>query len=232
MSTSPHEGIVLYDTAEFDADAPIDTALVRDALVGSALHKADEAAQQRASYAGVNGSLDGQDFIAPVTASGTLDVATGATNGARWYGFGVTSILAPKVTPDGAGYYFRARVGGRSSDGGRVDFLVSVSPRMTTRLQISYGAAPAFQTKLFTNITSTSVAWLTPDDGSHLIEVPRALIDGALALEPAWITKTDIGGANITMPLPLLEVRPFGQTWNGGTVPELHGWSVAGYIGS
>lgn len=232
MSTSPHEGIVLFDAAEFDADSPIDTAVVRDALVGSALHKADQAAQSRACYAGTNGSQDGQDFVVPTTAGGSLEVATGSTNGARWYGFGLTSVVVPKVRADGEGYELRARLGGRSSNGGRVDFLISVSPRMTTRLQQSFGGTPVYQNKLFTNITSTTVAWLTPDDASHMIEVPRSLIDEALALEPAWVTKTDIGGANITMPLPLLEVRPFAQTWNAGTLPELHGWSVAGYIGA
>src|SRR5690606_36569394 len=55
MSTSPLGGVTLYDPADLETDEPVDTVLVRDEIVGSALHLADEAGQVRVSWVALPG---------------------------------------------------------------------------------------------------------------------------------------------------------------------------------
>lgn len=235
MSTSPTDGVIPYDPSIFATDEPLGTARVHDSLLASALHKADMMAQHRAGWVAVVdtlqvGNVEAVEVPRSYYASGdetALPVA--ATDVPQWQLFGCPAVYVPKVRADGSGYPLRVRVGGRSSDGGRVDFGVVVAPRLATPAQILTDVTAA--QKLYTDVTSTTIAWLTPDDGSHMLEVPKGLIDRALGLESAWVTKTDIGGDRTSLVAPSVQVVPFSQTWSVGTVPELYGFAAQEYIG-
>jgi len=234
MATSPHSGVILYDTTLFDDEDPMSTALLRDAVFGSALHKADEMAQVRACWVGTDDSLSSVDQTWLEPRDGiSMEVATGASNGARWYEYTLRAVLIPKIKADGTPYPIRVELAGASSGGHQVDFGIVAVPRLATVGRYAWGDVdPIYPFKTYTNITSGTPAWLTPDGGSYVLDLPRTLIDEALALESAFWTKTDIGGENVTIQAPMIEIYPLAQTFNAGSTPELWGFSVAEYIGT
>lgn len=237
MSTSDLEGVTPFDPSIYAADEPVGAARVRDELVNTALHLADEAAQVRYAWVAVNGALQvgNEAPHAEIEAVSALDVASGydpGESGQRWYLFGEGVSYAPKIKAGGTPYPLRIHVAGASSGGDRVDFGVVVAPRNAPQLQATWGDTPQGAVKKWGGITSTSAAWLTPDDGTSLLEIDKRIVEEALALEPSWSTLTDIGGNRTSVRLPLLQVKPFGQTWNAASVPELHGLVIAEVIGT
>lgn len=226
MATTAQRGIRPYDWQDLDTDEPAGTALVRDEVVQSALHLADSAGQVRGSWSGINSALLTGDYHEPLP-DGTILVASAGVD--SWYEL-ERIPLAPKVHADGRGYRIRVQFGGASSAGHRVDFAVSVVPR---RAPFAFGAdgSALWPLKRVSNITSTTVVALPLDDGTTWLDVSPALIADAGEAEGAWSTRTDIGGAPASVPLPSLVVLILGQTWNAGSRPRLHAYSVAEYVG-
>lgn len=239
MGTSTNQGEVLYDPADLGADRFVDTVLMRD-LVNTAKHKADQAAQVRACWvapaSGVWPAGEGPRTHEPWggEGEGDLQTASGDDNGARWYYFPRRAVFCPHVRADGQGYQVRVWLAGASSAGDRVDFGVVVAPVGLSTIIDSWGAAiTRYPVKLYSNITSTTAAELTPDDGSHVITVARSIIDEALLLQAgSWTAVDDIGGSSISVTMPLLQVVPFAQSYAASTSePLLYGFVAAEYVG-
>lgn len=241
MGTSELGGAINYASADLGADRFADVLLMRD-LLSTAKHKADQAAQVRANWSTPVTALwtansDPHNEIYGPGVEGALDVATEDEDGSRWFQFGPRVVYCPNVRADGSAYPLRVRVGGRNSDAGGavVDFGLIVVPAGLADLGLDFGASGAdrYPSKLYSGVTySASPAYLTPDDGSHLITIPRGLVDEALLIHAAaWSTLTDIGGLPISVQMPLLQVIPIGQTYGGVSVPELHTLYVAEFVG-
>lgn len=211
MSTSPHEGVYLYNPAEFGADRFVDTGLARDGVLNSALHKADSAAQPRCIWVAPPAALwvdDSDPFLVPE-----------ATQVGIFFRFPLVGHYAPKVRASGAGYRVRITLGGRSSAGHSCDFKVMVTPPGVRLFGDTTGTP--WPTKFFSNVTSTTIAMLTPDDALRWLDIPQRVIDEAVARE-SWSTLTDIGGDSIGVIAPRLEVTVFASTANVSSTPELH----------
>jgi hypothetical protein len=231
MSTSSNRGALPFDPTVFGADEPMGAVRYRDELLDTALHKADSIAQVRYAWTAPDPSLlAGNETPETIPHTGTdLDEAT--VDSPRWFGFGEGVTYCPKVRADGSAYPLRIDLAGASSGGDRVDFAVVVVPRLEAGIQPLWGATPIGISKVYSDITATSAAWLTPDDGSRMVEIPRTVIDRALALESPWSTLTDIGGDRTSVVMPLLRVAVYAQTFDAASSPELHGLVVAEYIG-
>lgn len=228
MSTSVHHGVYLYEPAAFGADRFVDTALARDGVVNSALHKADSAAQPRCSWMASPEALwtvDSNPWLVPFgDAAGTLTAAT-------WYPFPLRIGYCPKVRASGKGYRLRVQIAGRSSAGDDCDFQVIVAPQHG-RLWEFYGVPdPAWDTKIYSDVTSTTIAALTPDDGVRWMDINVRTVDEALERE-SWDTLTDISGSLVGVRAPMLEVNVLARTADTDSTPELHGVSVAEVIGT
>jgi hypothetical protein len=227
MSTSPHDGVYLYEPAAFGADRFVDTGLARDGVIGSALHKADSAAQPRASWIAVPAALwieDTDPFLVPFGES------NGVLNADTWYPIPLKIDYCPKVRASGKGYRLRVWIAGRSSAGHDCDFQVIVAPQHG-RLFEFYGVPdPAWDSKTYSNVTSTTVAALTSDDANRYMDVSVRTVNEALERE-GWSTLDDIGGNSIAIRAPMLEVIVLARTANVSSTPELYGVSVAEVIG-
>jgi hypothetical protein len=226
MATSPHQGTILYDNSDFNTDEPVDTALVRDALVGSLLHKADEVAQVRACWVALaNGLISSYDeFLVIQDVHGSLQVASADVP--QWYGFPVRVRFAPKIKADGTGYRLRCRLRGASSGGHRVDFAIAVAPKRAPEFWGEQWFGPV---KYYTNKTNTSAAWLSADDGTNYLDISADVV--AAGIE-TWSTFEDIGGDPCSVQVCTLEAIIVAQTFNAGSEPRLHGYLIAEYIGS
>lgn len=229
MATSEQKGIILYDALDLAEDGPADTALCREEVVQSALHKADEAAQPRSSWPALNSALIGPDpYLRPwppsTTSPGTFDVVASESS-PRWYPFPFETIFFPKMLPDGSGYRLRVTVVGASSSGGdRVDFGVFVQPHGS----LWQPDAPA-KTAQTTSTTPAALSW---DDGTTYVDVPARVIGEAAALEGAWVTYEDIGGDPISVPAPAMSLVVMGQTWDAAAVPRLYDVQIGEYVGA
>jgi hypothetical protein len=223
--SSPFQGTILFDAGDFDTDEPLDTVLVRDALFGSALHKADMHGQTRASWVAIKESLVAQSetHLHPVVL-GTIVVATSSTDTA-WYELPCRATYTPKIRADGGGYQLRVWLAGRSSAGEQVDFAVVAVPRGAAATPDS-----SYPSVRFTNVTSTTIAALEPD-GDPWMNLPSTFVGSASEMERAWWTKTDIGGSGTTVEVPLIEVRVFGQTWDESSQPQVFGFHLSEFVG-
>lgn len=225
MSTSDHDGVYLFDVAEFGSDRFVDTALVRDAIVNGANHKADSAAQPRAAWTAPASALwtdEGNPWLEPADSL----LGGGMTVGV-WSIFPVFATFAPKVRASGAGYRLRVTLGGRSSAGHSVDFGVFVS----TRRDVIAAQTTATPGKEYSAVTSTTVAMLTADDTTRWVDVPRSLIDRA-SRGSSFSTLLDTGGTPVSVDVPTIDVWVAGKTANVASKPELHLFGCAEVIGT
>lgn len=238
MSTSLSSGEIRYSYAELGADRAVSTALMRD-VIDTALHKADQAAQVRLNWvapAAAVWTAGGEPHVSIYgdQEAGGLDTST--EDVPLWYRFGVRSFYAPKVRAGGQGYQLRIRLAGASSDGGTVNFAVIVQPGRASTLGTFYGMDPASGTvpvaiKRYSGITATTPSYLTPDDGLHVLTIPRVLIDAAYALESAYTTDVDLGGAETAVVIPSLTIVPIALTLTADTVPVLYACHAAEFVG-
>jgi len=229
MSTSPHEGVYLYDPTEFGADRFVDTALTRDGVVNSALHKADSAAQPRATWAAPVTALwtdEGNPFLTSSSEGSDPTVLTVDT----WYLLPFRAVYCPKINADGQAYRLRIGLGARSSAGHDCDFAVMVAPQGSAVFSL-FGTLGNWPTKVYSDVTSTTVAMLTADDATRWMDPTQALTDQALSRE-TWSTLTDIGGSSIAVRAPMLEVFVLAKTANVSSTPEVHLFTAAEVIGT
>lgn len=227
MGTSGSSGEILYDHADLGADRFVDTALMRDCL-DTALHKADQAGQVRLQWCGtikgdVYSTIYGDDDTSGALREGTADDPV-------WYFFPLRGVYVPKLRADGSGYPLRVRVGGCASGAGTVDFGIAVLPGRASTGWLYSGGSPTYR-KTFMGVTSTTAAWLTPDDGSNLLQVPSSLVEEGYRLETLQATKVDIGGADTVVTIPTLQVVVFGQSRTAGVVPRLWAAHASEYVG-
>jgi hypothetical protein len=227
MGTSLGAGEIRYDHADLGADRFVDTALMRDA-VDTALHKADEAGQVRLHYVSESKAPATYLTIYGNGEAGALD--TGTEDDPVWYLFPLRARYLPKLRADGRAYPLRVRLAGAASGSGTVDFGIVVMPASAPTLGGFWGDAPAW-TKLYSGVTSTSAAWLTPDDSSNLLTIPSSIVEEAYRLEAAITTKTDIGGDPTAVVAPALVIYVLGATRTGGVVPRLYAAHAAEHVG-
>lgn len=230
MGTSHTGGVIAYAAADLAADEPLDTVMVRDEVFGSALHKADQAAQVRASWTAIADALVATpEYLTVRDRSGTL-IAEPVFLANRWYSFPLRPTWAPKVRTDGTGYRLRVQLAGCSSAGHRVDFRVAIGPRgiQAPDTLVTGGRLVVADAS---NITATTPAALALDSGNAWIDVPVSVIAAASEAHGSWSTLTDIGGTPITADVPMLEALVLGRTYNAGSEPRLYAFHVAEYIG-
>lgn len=229
MSTSIFNGTFLYDPADVGADRFCHTAIIRDGVVNSALHKGDSAAQPRGIWCAPVASLrveDGDPFSVPSSDQAGLTLRLNT-----YYHFGFAAVYCPKVRASGKGYRLRITIGGRSSGGDDCDFVVIVSPYGSSAFS-SWGVLEtSWPQKAYSNVTSTTIALLTPDDGDRILDVEQDIIDQALE-GSTWSTFTDTGGDAIAVQIPLLNIGVVGRTSDAGSVPELHLFAFQEVIGT
>lgn len=226
MGTSSSAGEIRYAHADLGADRFVDTALMRDCL-DTALHKADEAGQVRLHHMG---QIKGPSYTDIYGDQSEGELLEGTEDDPVWYFFPIRARYAPKLRADGSGYPLRVRVAGYASGAGTVDFGIAVVPGGASTGVLAYGDAPLWR-KTFMGITATSTAWLTPDDGSNLLQVPASLVEEGYRLEPRWSTNVDIGGAATTLVIPTLMVVVFGASRTAGVVPRLTAAHAAEHVG-
>ena len=228
MSTSPHEGVYLYDPADFGADRFVDTALTRDGVLNSALHKADSAAQPRGIWTAPVTALWTDESDPWLVPSG--DLSNVALRADVWYLMPIKGVYCPKIRASGQAYRLRILIGGRSSAGHAVGFAVSVAPRGSQVFAL-FGTLAAWPTKTYSAVVSTTVAMLQADDTNRILDPTQALTDQALERE-TWSTLTDTGGDAIALRAPLLEINVFAKTVNVSSTPELHLFAWQEVIGT
>lgn len=233
MGTSEQGGAIAFDPADLGADRFADATLVRW-LISSAKHKADEAGQVVLNWSAPVAALwqvdsDPHIEIYGPGVGGALHVATDEQNGERWFYFGLRGLYSPHVRAAGDAYRLRVRLAGCSSAGDRVDFGFVVAPATLGSLLAHYGSVGGWPSKLYSEITSTTPAVLTPDDGSSIITIPRDVVDRSLVTRTSVI---DLGGAPVDVVFPLLQVIPVGQTFHADSVPQLHQAYAAEFVGA
>lgn len=231
MTTSEHEGLVLYTAEDLDTDEPADTLLVRVAL-NNALHLADQAGQHRGGWVALNPDLgagpDGVRLHDPEGGELALD---------QWYVFpGPRPMFAPKVRADSSGYRARVWLSGylEGEGGAEADFAVMLVPALERR--IASGFRLAWPVKFVTAVTPSDSAVLVPfDDATHYIDVPSTLIAAALGgTGTSWSTREDLGGPHTSVAVPALEAVALARVTNAGTseyMPVLTGLHVSEYLG-
>lgn len=230
MSTSPLEGVILYAAADLAADRFCDTAIIRDGVVNSALHNADEAAQHIATWAAPAAAVWAEDTDPFLIPSGDLTAL--ALRDDVYYQMPLTPIYAPRVRSNGDGYRLRITLAGASTDNTTaVDFAVFVKPRSAPSWG-GYGIlTPDWPAKTYTGITSSTATMLTADDATLYLDVPREVIDQSLD-GPMPSTLTDTGGDSIGLRAALLTVVIAAKTADGGASnPELHLFTCHEVIG-
>jgi len=227
--TSIHMGTIAYDPIDVGADRFASTGIIRDGVVNSALHKADEAGQARCAWSAPVTALRDQDGTSYVVPTG--DLAGLGLRADVWYQQPLRGAYTPKVRASGKGYRLRIDLGGRSSAGHSCDFAVVVAPRAVRNLYAVYGGDPIYPIKLYSGVTSTTVAMLTADDGTRWMDVSQSVVDEALGLETSS-TLTDIGGAAIALRAPMLEVLVLARTADVTSTPELHLFGAHEVVGS
>lgn len=228
MSTSPFQGQILFAVGDFDVDEPADTALVRDALCGSLLHLADEAAQVRVCWVATDATLS----VANTTHADLTPADNGSVTVDEWFEFPLRGVYCPKVRADGSGYPLRIHFAGTSSAGHSVDFAVLVAPRLAEDRLLGGWGDPIWPRKYYSGVTSTTVGWRSSDDASLMLEVPADTIAAALDQERAWATYDDLGGTPTSVIVPTLEILVLGKTSNVASVPQLYGLVASEYIGT
>lgn len=233
MSTSQFQGVILYDPGDLDTDEPLDTVLVRDEIIDSALHKADEAGQVRCSWVAINPTIAPVSSLAPLHLPYDDDTMT-AAGADRWWDFAWRGGFDAKIKADRSGYRLPIMIAGASDTGvgGGMDFAVVVGPAPLTVFDVDIDAPSSrVAVATVTGVTSTSPAWLTLDSGLTYIDVPATLIEAARASTPPEATLTDIGGDPTTVQTARLEIMVCGRFKTTGEKPVFYGLRVAEYIG-
>lgn len=251
MGTSEMGGAIAFDPADLGGDRFADATLIRR-LISTAKHKADQAGQVVVNWSAPPAALwqvdsnPYQELVIGgwVEALGEeLYVATEGEGGSRWFAFPSSYAYCPHVRAAGDAYRLRVRMAGCSSNGERVDFGLVVAPFGTQLLEygdisdVLAGSIPedpdrlllGYPRKLWTGITSTTPAWLTPDDGSNVITIPRHIVDRSITTQR---TVTDIGGSPVDVAFPLLQITPVGQTYGAISRPQIHALYVAEFVGA
>lgn len=236
MSTSQFQGVILYDPGDLDTDEPLDTVLVRDEVIDSALHKADEAAQVRASWVAIDPTVATVAALAPMHLPYDDDTMLGLGPGdliGRWWDYAWRGGYDAKIKSDRSGYRLRIWLGGASDTGAAdgADFAVVIgAPPLALDVDID-SPSDAVVVATASSVTSTTPAWLTLDSGLSYVDVPAALIERALARTPPQATLTDIGGDPTTVQTVRLEIMVCGRFKGVAERPVLYGVHVAEYIG-
>lgn len=249
MGTSEQGGAIAFDPADLGADRFADATLVRW-LISTAKHKADEAAQVVMNWSAVNPALwqvDSDPHVELVIGGWVeglgLHVATEGENGSRWFAFArPQAVYCPHVRAAGDAYRLRVRLAGCSSLGDRVDFCMIVAPFGAPT--VGYGdisdvfggpipedpdrALLGWPRKLWTGVTSTTPAVLTPDDGSSIITIPRDVVDRSLVMRTSV---RDLGGEPVGVVFPMLQISMFGQTFHAASRPQIHAAYAAEFVG-
>lgn len=213
MSTSQHQRVALYDPAALEGGEPVDATFVRDELIDSTQHKADEAAQPVMSWM----QIAGRDPLRPVSEEGIEN----------WMPFPIRGGYNPRVKANGEGYRLRIRLlvaREAGSSPGPVSFAVTVGPA---------GIGPAdIHRRDTVTVTDVGVTSNTPVWSSiRYLDIPASIIAEARLRQSPIVTNVDLGGRTVTVQPPHLEVIVSGRALSGNSTPVLWGVHVAEFIG-
>lgn len=144
MSTSLFQGLIRSEAAEWDAQAPVDTAWARS-ILQNVMHSADECAQPLVNWR-----------------TSDANAATRVlTQASTWYAVWASAALPARLRGDGTTYPLRLRLRAARGTAGTVDFGVCIIGGRLT-VDAAYDAlsvgAPVAATASTSNGTS---AWLT-----------------------------------------------------------------------
>lgn len=223
MATSTLQGRVRTSTTESSGDdQPLDTVVVKDAIVGSLLHMADShVAQVRVAWIAPNTTVSGaQGYIVPPAYGTDTPVFLSA--------FGPFPI---PVRASGKSYRLRVRVAGSSSGGAACKFYVCMVPAGSP---VGRTDATELTDAHLTTVTtvSSSAAWLAGTSNrnayNNVIEADPARVELARRV----FNTIKPGGATISGERTEFQIYVFGSTANAGTsAPRLHGLVAQEYVG-
>lgn len=233
MSTSPNQQIVRYAAADFDADEPMDTVLVRDGLFGSALHKADEAGQVVLSWMATApglGSVAGRTGPLEIPYADSFLERMPASS---WMDFPIRGSWNPKLHADRRPYRLRVRLyvaRDARSIAVPVHFAVTIGPHGLTPNDVDVGATVSLKVE---GVTSSTPVLGTLHTGLTYVDVPPYIVEQARLRRSPTPTLTDLGGAPTTVQTAPLEVMVCGRYEGGPDLsrPLLYGVHVAEYVG-
>ena len=173
MATSSQAATVPFALTSIDEGSPIATWIVRDGLIETINHLADEQAQPRINWMAADSALlSGTQDQYLTTATPT---ATGEYTRIAAFGPFPLSIMPDGNTP----YKLRILIAGASSAGDSVEFGVTIAEGLVgSESDISEGTAD--ETKKFDAVTSTTPAWLTPTNGSNVWAANLAVASAGL----------------------------------------------------
>lgn len=204
---SEHAGFIRGFDSLLVSAGPVDTGLVRDAVVNNVDHLIDESTQLRVHW--VRSSE--QDPLIPASSSTAYSLA---------------AIFGPfpvALMPDGQAARIVVRLAGRVSAVGtatwRIAFLpfgpASAAPPATT---VSDSVAEV-------DTSSTSVAWLDPTP--QVLTLERELVDVCRRTIPSNVNAMTPGNAEWT----LMQCEVWAKVSSAGRDAELHGLYVREYVG-
>ena len=224
MATSSQGYTVPFPLTAIDEGSPVATWIARDGIIETVNHLADEQAQPRVNWVAADSTLlaGSQDqYLTPATLS-----ATNALSRICEFGPFPLSIKANGATP----YKLRIQIAASSSAGHAITFAATVGPNFT---QSTANAATGLDTylKYWDATSSTSPAWLTPTNGSHLMTGLTAAVSGS----PRYYSTQNDSLAPYTHRATVQQSEVFVGIWcktaTVGSIGRLYGVHIAEVVG-
>lgn len=212
MASSHYRGHIDYDPGDIAADEPISSGLAFQ-IVNNANHLADQSAQVRVAWAGVELQTDA--FTAETIHSWNHIVTFGP--------FPVT------IGSDGRTYPLRCRLAGRctqSGTSGKLRLVVGSSEDTRLQLVVLYPTIP--DNALQVNTSSTSNAWLTPWPPKTLLTIPDEVVRESMV---SRTTIDSVGGDPIDVSVVMVYASVWGYSIDIGTSVVCSGAYIAEYVG-
>ena len=215
---------VPFPLTAFDSGSPVATWIARDGVIETVNHLCDEQAQPRVSWMAADSSLlsGGQNqYLWPATPA-----ATGVYT--RVAIFGPFPISIRENGQDS--YKLRILIAGASSAGDSVEFGITVADSMATSVADRV-AGTEYRMKKWDAVTSTSPAWLTPTDGSHVWGVSPAIVGAGIRY---YTSTNDVAPYDTTAVIQLSQifVDVWAKTADTSSRGHLYGLHVAEVIGT
>lgn len=227
MSTSYHDGLVDFADALYGNDEdPVDAVVSRDGVANGLLHAADQMAQVRINWVGLDtGVANGQNtYITTDVADPTADL---------WYYMGSFEGWPLTLHADGTPYKLRIRLAAAAAGGsGNCRIRVVIAP--TYPYALANLEAPADSIWESNDTTSSTPAWLGGlSQGS---EADLTLVTVTRSEARSWTQLVNVhnavGGADPSaVTQVLVGAYIFGLTENSN-VPRLHALHLSEYVGT
>ena len=218
-------GLVSLDATLYGAgDDPMDAVVMRDGPLNGLLHLADEYAQIRANWVGVEAAkLTGNQVgYRGIVASPSAD---------EWYRIGEVARWPIQVRAGGTPYKVRLRIGGASDGTHTATFAAVITP--TNWSGASWLGQSEDNVFITAGTASTSPAWLTgTSQGSAASGTLAALsARSGRAYQVPTSTLDDLGGNPAVANQLTVLLELFGKTSNTAGEARLHAVHASEYVG-